>query len=127
MNRNASGLFPGAKSFTYQRNGTGAIEIPDTSFHTKGMLRRLIESQCYEMASKDRKHQENTDLLMKEIASLRERLKISEGETKRLLDQRILDQQKILQQGETIGQQKDELIEIYLKLTEGKSPLKVTA
>jgi hypothetical protein len=93
------GVSAGDKIATYHENQT-KIEIPDTSFHTKGMLRNLIESQCYDMARKDQKYE----------ALLQEVLRLQKQRNEDLI---------------TMNHQKDTIIELYSRINKDSdfSPL----
>jgi hypothetical protein len=83
MIQTAFGLPSEGKSFTHEQNMANA-EIPDLTFLSKGQLRRMIETMCYEQA--------------------------------KFKNQRIKDQEKLLDNEKEIGRQRDVIIELYNKL-----------
>jgi hypothetical protein len=107
----ASGSLSGNQISSYHENR--ASRKTDLTFYSKGQLKQHIESLESEAFYRQKKYDETIEMLGSEI--------------KRLLDQRLKDQETILEKSKEIGVQRDKIIDLYSKLMEKEniSPLKV--
>lgn len=99
------------KVSTYQQN---TDRMPDTTFHTKGMLRKLL----YFIWEEKLKAKKDYEMVLENEIGLRE-------EILRLRRQRTEDLLSLSEKNKIITQQKDEIIDLCQKLTGGLAHMMV--